>query len=1146
MKFTPAQQQAIDLNQHNILVNAAAGSGKTAVLVERLFKRLIEGETLDAFIVITFTKLAASEMKERLSKRIEEKIATLSKDNPLYTHLIYVESQISTSQISTIDAFCSFIVREYGYVLPEITTTLSLIDGVDTQRLNEETFLELAEVILATDAYRALAEQYIDIQDISNQKLLKMLLTIVPEFAQVADHQKRYQELLFFSKPLQSVEQLSLFQRFIERQAYVLSDITLDELDMHAYSERYEKDIENIKEYIAIVKNAMNPKNAYVDIHTRLSQLKFPRKPVVPKDQQDDRSEVYYKQVRENIKKELDRIVENFQSSSEKEVEIINAGRSQMQILIDMAYAFYTRAQKKRLEVGRVQFSDISQLAYKILTLPHIQEKWRSKISEIMIDEYQDTTRAQEELFASFGDDKLFLVGDMKQAIYRFRQSDPLLFAEKNQGYRQANEHTVVDLNQNFRSRQSVLTYINDLFEPLMDTHVGEMEYDDNAKLYFGLDTYPGADEKVELHLIDKDDPDIRDENKAQAQVIVNQIQQLMQEDRKVFERGETRILRFSDIAILTRNNKSDFLDALVETLQDAHIPFQKDGKTKFHAHLEVHWILALLQALSNPFDDIQFATVLKSPFGKCSVQQLYQISKIEADEKTLYQKARLSSDQAVITFFERFDTIQGQLFSLSPTDIFRKMIQTFQFEQAIAMLPNIYLRKQNIEILYELTKTIEMNRTVSFSQYVQYLVEQVMSDHISINTPELSATPDAITIQTFHKSKGLEYPIVFVANLNKNFNLQIDDSMFKLKDAGIVSAFQATEEYGRYRTIESILCKDQLRHEALSEEMRLLYVAVTRAREKLYMIGVTSEVEKSLPLQKRYPYGLRIRAKSMLDWVLLSLSKTAKQIELHMYKQPDIQGVKTASKTEHLIQNKQLSQSAYQSLNWEDKMYAYRFVPLKLSVTELKKKSQSIEQDGMYRFESNEIIQPTLKSQKVSRAEIGTATHTLFEHYDFSRIKKDEIIQQINWLVAKNQIQETVASYIDVEKIATFFESDVGKLLCQQQDHIQREVPFRMMIDASRAGYDASAEILIQGVIDALIVDEKNKNVRIFDYKTDDMSRYTTREKKKQQIAKRYTIQADLYKEAISRIYEGYEVSMYFITLDDSVMYTYQNGIFK
>lgn len=1142
MQFTKRQQQAIDITTHNILVNAAAGSGKTAVLVERLFTRILAGQSLDAFIVITFTKLAASEMKERLSKRISETLATLDRENDLYAHLIYVETQIPTCHISTIDAFCSFIIREYGYMLPSITKQLSLIDSVDYEKMNQEVFLEFADVILQTPEYLRIAEQYVDIRDVADQKLLSMLLTVLPEFANVANHQKRYEELLLASKTIESVEELPLFAGFVERQKTILNDIDAQSLSLFAYSERYERDIVQLNQYIETLRQVFDEMTTYREIQEMIAHLKFPRKPAIPKDEQDVESENEYKKMREGLKKQLDAIRAPFQVDAEVEVMMINEARSMMQIFIDMAYAFYVRSQQKRLHAGKVLFSDISQLAYAILSEEEMQVKWRAKIQEVMIDEYQDTTRAQEELFATFGADKLFLVGDMKQAIYRFRQSDPLLFAEKNIGYREENEHTVIDLNQNFRSRSRVLAYINQVFEPLMDEQVGEMQYDENAKLYFGLDMYEGADEPISLLLVDKEAEE--DPDRVQAEMIISGIKQCIQNKTPIFEKGATRPITYSDIAILTRNNTSRFLDVLIEELERQGIPFEKEGKTKFHAHLEVIWIVAMLKLLDNPLDDIVCATVLKSPFAKISIQTLYAIAK--EDGETLYEKARQFSNPAVTLFFERFDMIRAHLFTLSPTQLLRRIIRDFSFEYAIEAMDESIRRKQNIEVIYELSKAIETSRHVGYSQYVSYLTRQIEQDNITINTPKISEKKHAITIQTFHKSKGLEYPVVFVANTQKKFNLQTDDSLYKLKNAGIVRAYHETREV-RYQTFESMLCKDQLRHEALSEEMRLFYVALTRAREKLYITGITdrtnSDAEKTGA--GMYPYHLRIGAQSMLDWVLLAYANQKTNIDVKFYDQATAKMLFEDAKLEDETKMRVLSQDAQNSLIWEDDKKGYQEVPLKLSVTELKKRQALEEADQlMKQVAFDQVVKPRLQVEEVTSAEIGTATHTLFEHFDFTKTSKGDIDVQVEQLVLKQQIKPLIAKRIDTDKIARFLQSELGVRMIEAPV-LKREVPFRMMIDAALAGYTrVEAEILVQGVIDVLVVDDIQKEVYIVDYKTDAMNRFKTEQEKVNQLNERYRVQARLYEEAMKRIYVGYDVRMYFVTLDDTYVYLYEDDV--
>lgn len=1139
MRFTDKQQAAIDVSQHNILVNAAAGSGKTAVLVERLFQQLKAGHTLDQFIVITFTKLAASEMKERLAKRLQSEISQLDTGSDLQNHLLHVESQIPTSHISTIDAFCSYIVREYGYTRPEITRKLSLIDSVEEKKTYTDAFLQLTERILQVPEYYEVAKEYVDIKDIDDQKLLKMLLTIIPEFSNVANHQQRYEQLLSSCKPIETVEELPLFSAFVKRQKTVAEGITTEELSRYQYNPKYEDDIIKIDEVLHQLTSTFNKVQTYTQLQSSLLDIKMPTKPRISSDEKDENLDALYNKERTNIKKQIESIMKIFSSDEKSEVAYINKARSEMQICIDMAYNFYLIAQKNRLEQGRVLFSDISQLAFQILSTKEVRESWREKTIEIMIDEYQDTTLAQEELFATFGADKLFLVGDMKQAIYRFRQSDPLLFATKNKMYREENMHTVIDLNKNFRSRSRVLKYINDTFKPLMDEQVGEMEYDENAQLYFGLDAYSGVDSEVDIILVDPLEESAIDPNQVQASAIAAEIQAIIAKGQEVFESGQTRAIRYSDIAILSRNNKSSFLDVLVETLQSAGIPFAKEGKSKFQEQLEVSQLLSMLKVISNPFDDVDLATVLKSPFGNMTMKELYEITQLEAP--TLYEKVQLSENEKIKQFLEKYEYVRAELFQNAPTRIFKLVLRTFQFEKYLEAMNDATRRKQNIEIMYELTKEIETTGKIDYFSYVRYLVKQIEQDQITINTPLISDKQDAVIIQTFHKSKGLEYPVVFVTNMQKTFNLKADDSLYKLKEHGIVRNSTKINSSEKYQTIESVMFKDQIRHEALSEEMRLFYVALTRAREKLYLLGTLKKEHKRILEQQTNEilYKDRIAANTMLDWVLLTMPHTKEDVVMRTLN--DVVPLELASEQMLQMKKGELSEAAKKSLEWNDQKRKYRDVPLKLSVSELKKQNETINDDALIKTShSSDVVKPTLAPQQISKALIGSATHSLFEHFDFTKTTPDQIKEQIQILVERKQIRSDVAKHINVENISSFFGSEIGQELIQAKN-IEREVPFRMLIDAKEAGYgDLNTDILVQGVIDVMIVDESKKQIHLIDYKTDQMHYYQTIGAKREQIEKRYATQAKLYKEAIERVYDKYIVKMSFVTLDDGEVYQY------
>lgn len=1137
MKFTKAQNEAIQTNKHNILVNAAAGSGKTAVLVERLFRKIENNQSVHNFIVITFTKLAASEMRHRLRARLESAVASETSEVKI-KHFSEQLNEMSTANISTIDAFCSKIVNDFGFLLDEYsglrhgkTSEISAIEVQAFQKLFTTEYFQTNKNTL---------EKFLSTSDVTQQKLYKILSEIQNLFTGVADVNAEYDRLLNLLQQIDKVEDVSGFQSFLEihKLLFIAIEDEIEKLHQHAYLEQYATDIENIKAHYFEMLDLINKAETYHEVK-RAQATNFPKKPRVKSDEKDEVLDLAYTDQRSKIKDEIKQFQKTFETDEDLIVTVQNQSNLELKILLTLTYHMYKTAQKMRFKAKISTFSDIAQLAYELLQKNEVKAYFSDQITEVLIDEYQDTTKTQEQLFQTFAAKKLFLVGDMKQAIYRFRQSDPKLFIEKNSAYRLSDDK-VIDLNENFRSRENVLNQINVFFSKLLDERLGELAYDENAKLYFGQHQYDNNNHALGLIQINNTDP-LYERGKTQALAIVQEIKNLFKNDTQVFDgENKTRKIQYSDIALISRNNKSDVIEHLCEQLDQAGIPYQRDGVTNFSNFIEVVWIENLLKVIVNPYDDIALLGVLRSPIFEMTLNEIYEVTTLE--EVSLFEKLEQNmgnKSKKVVRLLKKWIK---RTFSVPASRLVEEILNEINFEYKLSTFPNSARRFQSVQTIINELESIEDSGYIAFDQEVFLLSKSISENTIVVNTPLIQSDNNFVTIQTFHKSKGLEYPFVFLFNLQKKMNVGNKNILTINRDLGL--AMKYVDVINKKSVAPLALQTIKLHNEIAekSEELRLLYVGMTRAREKLYLVGESSEVfshaeNRSLSILS---FAQRRKATSMFDWISLVFNNTSLDVEHVNFRVEETnENVVLQDTNDNFL------------LDLEHNYGDMSEVPIKTSVTEIKRR---LTVDGLYAnnliTETDNILgevtqKPTLeKDFKITPMEVGVAIHTVFEHLDFKKCTSIlEVASQINAMIDRKLIDKRLEQKLNARIVYQYLQTSTGLQL--KSENVRREMPFRMMVEVNslkflEKRYD-DIEILIQGVIDAVCINA-NKIIAI-DFKSDYINHNQSSDEIARTLTSKYTMQAQIYLEALKRLYPNNVVEIRFSTIDDGRSYTFDEN---
>lgn len=1273
MKFTPEQQRVIELHNSNILVSAAAGSGKTAVLVERIIRMICDGEhpaDIDRLLIVTFTNAAAAEMRERIAAGI---IARLEAD-PGNEHIQKQSALLHNAQITTIDSFSLFLIRNHFNEIG-LDPDFRVADEGEIKLLQQEVLAQLLE-----DAYagnfvpeEALTsrEGYGNEGTVPEMEAPEQFHACVEYFCPGGRESVLEQHILNLSRYAGS---FPWPEEWLEERKndYAAGDMeALVHSDYGQYlTERVNRTVEGCLEKLREVKRLCElPDGPYmygelteaeIEQLERLTSCKdleeqaakvpavtFARLPSKKDDSVDPAKRELAKAIRNSVKDTLSDLSESyFKTPLELAVEQGKACREPLRMLLDLVLEFDRRLLAAKQERHLIDFSDMEHYALQILLKREKVEEsdgtgtdrtetkyrivpsdvameYRQYFQEILIDEYQDSNLVQEYLLSAISGEEegrynRFMVGDVKQSIYKFRLARPELFLEKYDTYQETGDLCRIDLAKNFRSRIQVVDAVNDVFSRIMSREIGGIAYDDKAALYPGA-VYPAQEDPAygsELLLIRKPEKGEREESgigeqhaegagvlvdydnvrQLEALAIAARIKQL-KGSLQVMEKstGELRPVRYSDMVILLRTT-SGWDEEFKKILEQQGIPVYITSKTGYFGALEVQELLQFLRVLDNPRQDIPLFGVMQSVFGGFTQEEIAQIrsggeghsrkrmtlyealKEVAQSGRTVEEGEEISAgesageeaelSQKADTFLQRIGHYRDLTPFTSIRDLLQRILDDYDYLNYVTALPAGSKRRANVEML--LTKASAFEKTSYFGlfHFIRYMEQLEKYDVDYGEADTLDENADVVRIMSIHKSKGLEFPVVFVSGLSKRFNMQdANQSLIVDMDLGVAVDYVDSVRRIKNKTLRRTVLSAKMKEDNLAEELRVLYVALTRAREKLILTAVLDKADEKWELaqmtgQERLTYLDFCEAGSYMDFLLPILPQTG--IAVKTLRTEDLAVEELREQLRMGDRREQLRLIACgettltgdpeeneRKLMYLRERFAYQYphpglqkLYTKTTVSELKIAAMAEKDEAAFHtFEEKEVV-PYIpgfrrEQEKVSGAVRGNAFHRTMELLDFTYLFTESGLftgcpnnyEEYRRGLDKNRLQnrleeflqretislrltEEYAKAVSLPKILNFLEQELAYRMwrAQEQGLLYREQPFVLGIDAKRLDPDLpeGEKVLIQGIIDVFFIEDGE--IVLLDYKTDVIDSLEA-------LWNRYNVQIQYYEEALTKL---------------------------
>lgn len=1166
MSWTMEQQKVIDLRDADILVSAAAGSGKTAVLVERIIQKITDEEhpvDVDRLLVVTFTKAAAGEMKERIAAALEKKV----QEQPENQHLIRQLSLIHKAQITTIHSFCMNLIRDYFYVLGIDPGTVAGDEGQLTL-IREEVLDEVLEEAYEEkiDGFHELLEAYSPGKndDIISRYILKMYQTarshIRPE-KWLSDARKNIsvntleelKEAPFIRAIVEDAHATAQSACLLVERAVALAQ---EEGGPYFYEKTLNQDLElmkalndagTIEEFVQVFQNFQKP---------RLNGRKKKT------DTIDEEKREMCKTLRERAYKLAGEIQISYFYKEEGELlRELRIVKKPLDVLIHLTEIFMEKYEQRKRSENLMDFDDMEHFALELLIedfdeeghlVPSAIAKEKSEtFDEIYIDEYQDSNFIQDAILTSvskraFGGHNMFMVGDVKQSIYSFRLARPELFIEKYHGYQTMDEHhQLVELQNNFRSRASVLEFVNDVFYQIMHESLGDIEYTKEVAL---VPTLPflereDVDPVSELLLLEPQQVKESEDDAVvlEARMIAHRIKELVEGPEPMMLSGEdedgNKILRkaeYRDIVILLRSMKGN-AEIIQKELNDAGIPAFCNSQKGYFDTVEIRNLLSLLSVVDNVYMDIELAAFLRSPMIGMNAEELGTL-KAEGKKVYLYECLKETA-QTMEKSGKALDILRAlrEAKTYLPLNelLWMALEETGYYHFAGAM-PQGEKRQGNILMLIEQAKAFESHQMKGLFHFIRFMEQCKEYDMDFGEANTLGEGQDIVHISSIHKSKGLEYPIVFVSRIHKKFNLRDSaGSIIFHPDYFIGADLINPVKRTKGTTILKSMIRRQMMKDSLGEELRVLYVAMTRAKEKLILTGVKKK-DIDWESKAEVSYMDLLISTSYLEWILQALPMiNPKDYRLKIYSLEDLawlqekEAIDLQMEKEIFLQKlhkempKQQIENLQQEFSYEYRNKEETEGQLKYSVTEIKRMSQVHEEEEPMFSASSDDEEKTpaflKKEEVISAASRGTAVHKILELLDFSKEYSQEMLNnQIHQWIKSGAIKEAFDPVIDREEILAFLSSPIGervrKAAVENKAYKEKQfvigVPFQEMAPESTG----DSYVVVQGIIDLYF--EEDGQLVIVDYKTD-------RVQKGQEavLVDRYRAQLDYYKKALEQI---------------------------
>lgn len=1173
-RLTPQQQAVVENRGGTLLVSAAAGSGKTKVLVDRVLKRIVdEGNNINEFLIITFTNAAAAELRGKISRALSQALA----EQPENRHLARQLELLHLAQISTVHAFCGALIRQYGYLL-EVPPDCGMLEDSQTAELLDRLVKELLE-----EAYQAKSPGFCQLTDTlgagrSDGALVQLILDVREKIQNQPDPEKWLRGRQLYFSESEDLTRTPWGQILIEnakkqldwqiaRYDWAIGEIERDEL----LAPKYLSSFQVQRQCYVNMRAAMDRPWDEIGPALKLEVPKY----IAPKNYPD-------KQLLENLKKRVraygeEKVLKPLQKQFGRPASELIAEQNCMApalealagLVLRLDAAFSREKRRRKL----LDYSDQEHLAMRLLRDPEterpteVAREVSKRFAEIMVDEYQDSNRIQESIFTAIctpGDTNRFLVGDVKQSIYGFRQAEPGLFLKKYEDYApaeqaQEGQSRKLVLPHNFRSRPEILEAVNHVFSAVMSKDVGGISYDAEARLYEGLAEYPETDRThVELYVLRSKTGEEPNSNKyrQEARWMANRINRLLADKTPIRDENGLRPVRPEDIAILFRTKGP--IATFSRELRRAGIPVASAGSEALFEAPEVRVLVDLLKVLNNPHQDIPLLAVLCSPLFRFSNDRLAKIRSGSRAER-FYDAMRESREDWCVSALTKLEALRQRAGELSADVLVWELLEHTGLLDTYSAMENGAFRRENLLAVYELS------RKAAGGGYL-YLYELIRAlDRAAENgMPAAAQSTEGVVLSSMHGAKGLEYPVVFLADLAHGFNKTDQQEQVQIdSELGIGAKITDPENRVRYPGLCSQALAVKQQQTLLSEEMRILYVAMTRAKDYLFMTYTEKAPESALArlqLGAGYPAAAwaSAGAKCPGDWILLSALSRIEAGELFsLCGRPETELLVSdfpwgifaedleegdppeahwrAEQQKTAVQVPSPAQLA-ERLLWQDPHAAAAKTPSKLTATQLKgrDKDQEAAEGARVKARIPSLQRPEfiLEKRGLSATERGTATHLFLQYADFSACKDlDGVTAELDRLCEQEFLTQQQADAVAPETIAALFASPLGKRMLAAERLI-REFKFSILEDASNYYADVEGEqVLLQGVVDAAIWEEDG--LTVIDFKTDRVTEATVRER-----AEEYRGQLMTYKRALERIFEKpvKETVLYFLTIGTEV----------
>ena len=1132
MQLTDAQRCAVDNRGGSLLVSAAAGSGKTKVLVERLFAHMAEqGCNVDDFLIITYTKAAAAELRGKIAQELSRRVA----EDPGNAHLRRQMYRVYQADIKTVDAFCVGLLRKNVHLLPgngdhSLTPDFRVLDEAESQlmkqrvlsRVLEEFYARieetdgqeqlLAETLGAGRDDRALEALVLELHGKiqSHPYPLRWLegarqtWEVLPEdlgssdFGRVMMDEAVGKAAFWAQKLENTVQQMEFYPKMLS-----------------AYGDRFLQVANHLRQFEAAEAEGWSAMGRV--------QVEFPKLGAVRGDDGGELKEKA-KRIWDRCKKEVKEFTTPFDWREEELLGDLQAMAPAMLALIRLTGDFTLSYQKEKLRRNAMDFSDQEHYAIELLVdangVPtELARQTSQQYHEIMVDEYQDTNAVQNYIFSAISrnEQNLFVVGDVKQSIYRFRLADPTIFLEKYLAYLPAEkagegQPRKVLLSLNFRSRQAVLDTTNFVFRHIMSRRMGEMEYGTDEQLYCGAEYYiPRSDAETEFHLVSVENTEEEqfDRTEMEARFIARRIRRLLDEKYPVQDGNEMRPVRAEDIVILMRSPRAR-QKTFTEALARENIPCTTSENENFFATMEIAAVFSLLQIIDNPRQDVPLISVLRSPLFGFTADRLAQIRAL-LPEGDYYQALMTDEAQDSRSFCAVLSELRKASRELPVDRLVWEIYSKLHVQAIFGAMEGGRQRKEHLTAFYAYAGQMAAAGKKSVFDFVTHLRRLLENDNAPVLNTRTSG--GGVQIMSIHKSKGLEFPVVIVADLHKNFNQ--DDfkrPVLVHPRLGLGCERVETERKIRYDTISKKAIALQLRREAMAEEMRVLYVAMTRAKEKLILVDCMRHASKrvsdlisltDLPLSPETVGSVNCFG----DWILLPLLATTEAAPIHHWAGMEPQ---TLHETEggwsvHLWENPvadvegeaEVNETAIlqklPDLSCLDLHYEHGqacLLPTKVTATQLKGREldEEISQGTATMRRDIPLKMPRFLQQhtSMSAAEKGTAMHLVMQYLPFdTQADSGAVRAVVRDLLERRLLTQQQAEAVDCNRLAQFLNSQLADHI-RNGSNLLREYRFALLVPASfyNPTVNAAEEMMLQGVVDCCY--ETEEGLVIVDFKTD------------------------------------------------------------